>query len=439
MRTMTKAAIALAATILAATPATGIAQSDRDGRWEAWIGCWAPEGGTPRDAAVRAVCVIPAGTQAVELVTVADGKVASRERIDASGTPTPSTRESCAGEDAARWSADGRRVYLTSRHACGATKVTESGIMALPSANEWIDVRGVSVAGGPADVRVRRYVLLADASSLPRELAAEVGAAMGERPMLRAAVRANAAAELGMEQVIEASRSADASVVEAWLVENGDGFDVEAAQLRQLAKANVPDRVIDMVVALSFPDRFAVARRPGGTDVRPQVDTTVTRPTDVASRYGDLYGYNRRGRQCEDELLGMPASRCYLDSPYGYAPYGYSPYGWGGSTWGYGYGYAPGTSPVIVVRDGKDGGRVVKGKGYTRGESDDATSGRAAQPRTRTGDGGNSGNSGNSGSSGDRATTRSNGGSSSGSSSTKSNEGSSGTSSTGRTAKPRNP
>ena len=443
MRIVTPIAIAaLAAATMTTAPrqalgAQGTTATATDARWEAFVGCWAPEPGIPGPTAV---CVLPAGGARVDLVTIADGRVASREGSDASGIRMPSVREKCEGGDVARWSADGRRLFLVSDHICdGATRVRATGIMALPSGNEWLDVRGVSVAGGPADVRVRRYHAIAPtASVIPAALVPEVQAATAERPTIRAAARTNAASELAIDEVIEASRTIDEGVLEAWLVENGDGFEVDRAKLERLADARVPSRVIDVMVALSYPNQFAIGRRwQRGEVPQPRVDTTMARPGDIATTpiYGGQYGtygslYGNRNRYCDDGLL-TAVSRCYgygVGDAYGH---GYSPYGWGNSGWGMGYGYAPGRPPVIVVNPGKEEqrGRVVNGKGYTRGDgTTDDGSGRSAQPRSR---------GGSSGSSGDRATTRSRDGS------TRSSDGgtkaSGGRQSTGRTAKPKNP
>jgi hypothetical protein len=450
MRIVRQFALAAISAATMTAPSNALAQgtsaaASTDARWEAFVGCWAPEPGIPGPTAV---CVLPAGAARVDVVTIAGGKVASRESIDASGVRAPSIREKCEGGDVARWSADGRRLFLVSDHICdGATRVRATGMMALPSGDEWLDVRGVSVAGGPTDVRVRRYHAIAPmAPVIPEPLLQEVLAATAERPTLRAAARTNAAAEVDIEQVIEASRTVDAAVLEAWLVENGDGFEMDRAKLVRLADAHVPSRVVDVMVALSYPNRFAIGRRwQRGEVPQPKVDTTIARPTDVATtpiyggQYG-TYGLLNRNRYCDDGLL-TAVSRCYgYGDPYGYGyGNGYSPYGWGNSGWGYGYGNAPGAPPVIVV-NGKEKGRVVNGQGYTRGGStgdDEGT--RTARPRSTSGTSSGASSSGNSG---DRSTTRSNTGSSStrnNDGGTKSSSGNSGSSSSGRTAKPKNP
>ena len=389
MRSTTPAALLTAALLLAPTAAPAQQAPAARVGWQALAGCWEPVAG-PDPAAV---CVLPLGGSVVEMVTVADGRVASRERLDASGERQPGTRESCAGWDRARWSADGRRLYLKSEHTCDALQLRGSGVIAMPSPDEWIDVRGVGVVGGPVDVRMRRFRALADAGVLPAELAREV-AALGERSAVRAAARASAAAPLGTAEVIDASRELDAGVLEAWLVENGDGFALDARRLTAMAEAGVPGSVIDVVVALTYPRKFAIERRvpgaPGSVAVAPSVADSASGAGTQARGARPCRDYSVLMARCYDDVPGYSSSG-YGYSPYGYSPYGYSPYGLGGGFglggWGYGYGngygngYGGGTPPVIVVRPRDAGGRVVKGRGYTRGAG--TGDGETAEPRTR--------------------------------------------------------
>ncbi|MGH7713499.1 MAG: hypothetical protein ACREOG_19585, partial [Gemmatimonadaceae bacterium] len=176
-----------------------------------------------------------------------------------------------------------------------------------------------------------------------------------------------------------------------------DGFALDADKLIELEKVGVPPVVIDVMVALSYPRVFALDR------------SRVTGAT--------------RDRADEETAGGRTV---YL---YGWDPF-YSSYG---SRYGYGYGYGYGLGgwyygnrPVIIVRQPTSGdgeerahGRVVKGRGYTRG-----TSGAPAdRGSTASGSRDQSGSSGGSASSG----------SGSGSSSKSPSSGS------GRTAKPRPP
>ena len=85
MRIVTQFGIAaLAAATMTAAPHAMAQQgttATTDARWEAFIGCWAPEAGLPGPTAV---CVLPAGGARVEVVTIADGRfVAPARRLGA--------------------------------------------------------------------------------------------------------------------------------------------------------------------------------------------------------------------------------------------------------------------------------------------------------------------------------------------------------------------
>jgi hypothetical protein len=299
-------------------------------------------------------------------------------------------------------------------------------VMALARDGALLDVRGVSLAGGPADVRVRRYYALGDSSAVPRELFAELAAMPGE--MLRAAARASAAAPVAIAEVVEASREVDARVVEAFLVERGQRFDVDAKRLVAMSRAGVPESVIDLVIALSYPGRFHINGPAREAELRPD-ERVVSAAPAPGTAYPDRYGYGRRANLCYDPLYAAPYYPSYASS----ACLGYTPYGWGRGAWGYGYSYYGAGGGIVVVREpttgaGRSaGGKMVKGRGYVGGSS---TDGRTAEPRS--GD-----------SSTGRTTTSSQPSSSSGStgsSSGSTSSGSKGTSSGGgRTAKPRNP
>ncbi|HZF68952.1 MAG TPA: hypothetical protein VEZ47_12995, partial [Gemmatirosa sp.] len=73
---------------LAAQP-TGASAAARgvDPRWQAFAGCWSPAtdaaAGEPLPAGAPARCIVPAGGNAADLVSIAEGRVVARERVDA--------------------------------------------------------------------------------------------------------------------------------------------------------------------------------------------------------------------------------------------------------------------------------------------------------------------------------------------------------------------
>ena len=389
MRHTTLARLFSAALVALATVPAGA--QDVDPRWHAWLGCWEavePESASlSRDRAPR-ICVIPAGGVAVDVATIVADSIALRQRIEATGQQRAGTRDGCTGWDRATFSQNGQRVYLRTSYTCpgGLTRLS-NGVMAMSEEGQWLDVLGV-VSGTTKGVRVTRYREVSP-SSVPAEVASALRGASQT-------ARIAAMAPITSEDVVEATRYLDPGVVQTWLAERGQGFDLDAQDLVQLEKAGVPSVVIDVMVALSYPRYFALDR------------SRVTGAT--------------RGEAAEQYEGGRTV---YV---YGWDPY-YSPYGYGRYGYGYGYGYGGwyyGNRPIVVVRQPSSGdseaerhGRVVKGRGYVPG-------------RRSGGDG--SGSAATS-----RGTSGSSGGSASGSSSGATTKSSGSGSGSGRTAKPRPP
>jgi hypothetical protein len=401
MRTRsTPLALALTLAAVAAAPASG-QEASVDTRWQAFLGCWEPlvEDGMP--AADHTLCFRPAANGAVSVVTVTGAEVQERETIRADGIDHPIADEACTGTETGRWSEDGARVYLRSSLQCGADVLGRemASVVALAGGGTMIDVQAVGV-DEQYGVRVREYRSLA---------AAEYPAS--ERELARFAddaTRLYAAAPLTLDDIIEATRVVPTAAVQAMLVHlPTTRLHVDADALVALSDAGVSDDVIDVIVALAHPDKFAVATEPIADE---SDEGRSGQHVWLSNDYYDPYysRYSRYGR-------------------YGYDPY-YSRYGYG---YGHGYGYpwgSPGTI-IIVDRDDDDDtaeptrrGVLVKGRGYTRTGDRSGSDPQARQPRTTA----------------PRPSVDRSSGTSSGSAST-SSRGSSSSSGSSRKAQPRNP
>ncbi len=370
-----------------------VAQSgaSNDPRWQPWIGCWTPamtnlQPMGAQSAPAKQVCVIPTSGSAVDIVNVVKGKVADRTHIDANGAQAPIAHDGCNGWQQAQWSSDDRRVYLRSEYSCGGTgKHVANGLLAMSQTGDWLDVQGI----GPADnqlVRAVRYHEMSDLTDMP----AEVTSALQRVPSNSGAARWAAEAPVAINDVVEASKNVDAPVVEAWLAERGQQFKIDAKQLVKLADAGVPTRVIDVLVAVSYPSVFAINQYSHTSDFK------IDQPSD----------------EQVNPRRTIYAGNMYYD-PFGYSGYGYGGYGYGSSAYGYspyggynGYGYSPYSygygPPIIVVHlpDGTDAarphGRVVKGHGYDEGSSSNSGSSSSGSSSTRARDSGSSSSSGSS-------------------------------------------
>jgi hypothetical protein len=404
--------------LLLAAAASARAQAPTDARWQAWIGCWSPVNGAAAAATGKApvVCVIPGGNGGVDVVTVVDTQIVSRDPIAVTGERRAVERAGCTGWETAHWSSEGQRVYRQSEYVCpGDVKRSTSELIAVTPSWEWLDVQGLSAHGGTG-VRVLRYRTTA-VPAVP-----EIASALTLSPSDISMARGMAAAPPSTADVVEASHQGDPAVVEAWLAEEGAGFPLNGKALLGLADAGVPPRVIDVMVAMSYPKVFTVAAPSTQGEFAP-VDASRRLPgVDTSYAYRQPYYGSAYAPYGWDYYSPYSWSPYGYYSPYGYTPFGYNPYGpmWGGGYFGGGY-YGGGTI-VIVPNSGTGGnppkphGRVVNGRGYTRSSGGNGN----AQPETRR-------SSGSSGS----------GSSSSPSSSGRSSSSGSGSSQAGQKAHPR--
>ena len=315
-------------------------EPDIDPRWLPWLGCWAPSGASdaaaPSLAGVQRVCVAPApGTAGVDLVSYTDGRIVSRVHIDAAGARRPVSRDGCEGWERGEWSAGGERVYMRSELICaGGIERTSSGVLAIASPTEWVDVQVIAVRD-ERSTRVARYRFLRDTTAF----AIEIAASLAGRELARESARMAAASMPDVADVIEASSSVEPAVVEAWLLQRMPHLTVDAGDLRALSRARVPGSVIDLVVALSRPELFPerlVARGYTYARIRqPRPPVVVVQKEPNRSYPMPLYldGYGGRGYYGSYARgyggyggYGQTASyyRSYRGS--GYATYGLNPY-----------------------------------------------------------------------------------------------------------------
>lgn len=392
-----------------------------DSRWVPWIGCWQAVDET---AAAPLLCVVPlTGEAAVEMLTIVDGQVVARESIFTDGQQHAVSREECEGWESAEFSGDSRRIYVRTELTCGAGESRSStGVMSWVSPFEWLEVRTMEVDGQNVPWSLR-YRLASQADFQAAGQGDLISVQGGEARRARMA----ASVPLTLADVIDATENLSGETVQVWVVERGEPFRLDASGLIEMADAGVPAGVIDVVVAVSYPERFVVndgatlERRPAegargrrsvgfGRSLNPFDDPFY----DPYSRYGYYSPYRSR----LDYGLGY-----YGGYGYGYGGYGY---GYGGfGLGGYNYGYNGYGVPIIVVgrrSSGNDSGpaegRVRRGGGYTSVGASSGSTGRSARTRS-------SGAAARSG----------------GSSAAPSPRGSSGSSgsSTGRSAQPRNP
>src|SRR5688572_4097137 len=335
-----RSALLVAVFALLAVPAR--AQTN-DLRWEPWLGCWnltvdnlrpreAPEAvagraarqpATTIDGAPR-VCVsrTPEG---VRLETTVGPQTAIDQTIVADAAAHPVNDGECSGTQRSEWSKSGLRLYSTAAISCkgdaGPRRV--SGLSLIAPNGDWLDIQAVTIAERET-VRVKRYYRAADS---PRSGRPDV-----------------AGSRLTLDEVKEAGSRVSSGALEAALIETLAGFDLNSKRVMDLAAAGVPEGVIDLMVALSYPDKFVIQRV---AQVSPSGQATYARDPFMIGPFATPFFYDGY----------------YYGSPYFYEPFGYRGY----SSFGYG--------PTYIVQGGGGGGssgsatgagRVVNGLGYTR-------------------------------------------------------------------------
>lgn len=331
----------LTVSLLAPSGASAQDAEATDGRWLPWYGCWQPTGAS--DDSTR-LCLLPVeGDRGVEMLTRANEETLSREIVLADGMDRAVSREGCEGRERVQFSSDAARVYFRSDLLCeGGVRRVSEGMMSMLSPFEWMDVQTVDVDGERVPWTVRYQLVTTEAEGFEDPTAG--------RAMAVGAARAAASRPPSLDDVIEASSHLGPQTVQAWVIEQGEPFDLDARGLARLADAGVPELVIDGVVAVSFPDRFAVGHEEA------YVDDGYDRV-----RYRSRYPYGRY------------YSPYYLD-PFYSSYYGvgyYSPFNAGFGR-GFGGGFFGRSTVVFVDRSGSgrvrdNGGRVVRGRGFTSG------------------------------------------------------------------------
>ena len=360
---------AMTGTLRAQQPAAGETPGldQIDQRWLPWLGCWqlveetgalaeAPDDRGPfADRVV--VCLTPRTGEAdegIEVTTVADGEPVLVETLLADGVQHQIEETACTGWRHHRWSRDGARLFTLAELDCGDADIRRaSGVGLMTGATTWLDIELVAT-GERGVVTVRRYRRASDrttadagATALPADL----------RDRVRAAARLASTSELSIEDVIEAHQAIEPAVVEAMLIETRAAFVLDRHALIELDDSGVSTGVIDLVVALAFPDQFVVNRSVGRT----------------TSSYGGGGGFANAFSP-----YGFNSWYPYYASPFGYY-YGWSPYRslyYSGPAASYVIGQDPGTT-----------GRAYSGRGYARIDAREPGSGPVARRRGTTGTG----------------------------------------------------
>jgi hypothetical protein len=238
---------------LALAPCAAFA--DTDPRWLPWIGCWqsASERAVAPDARV---CFVPTSDGHVQRIVVTPGDAAATspagQPLIADGLEHPLVVPECTGLIRIDWSADGHRYFTSSDRSCIDEVATRtSGLALLRPGPALIEVEAVE-SSGRETVEVHRYrrvgVPSSLSASLPPDLVAKADAASEQLSTIR----------LTVAHIIDASSRVHPHALEATVLESNTPFLLNVSGLKALSKARVDESVIDLMIAVSYPEHFAV-------------------------------------------------------------------------------------------------------------------------------------------------------------------------------------
>jgi hypothetical protein len=278
---------------------------------------------------------------AVTVQAFQDETLLFEDTIVADGAYQSLEDEECSGWTRYSWSDTGKRLLFESESSCTGELPREiSGISVIDDRGRWLDIQLLRDQNERI-MTIRRYSPVDDAEDF---------AGLG----IRAARRAypSSGASFSIDEIIELSNRVASEVLEVAVMELYRPFNINSKTLVRLADAGVPTPVVDLMVALSFPEKFYVER-----------DTIYMAEKSHSTSSGPGRGYY------------YTPYMYHSYHPWYWAPYSH-PYYWY-SYWGVWpcYGCYPGPPPEGGQRTS---GRLVAGQGYTRVNPRDSST---AQPR----------------------------------------------------------
>ena len=253
----------------------------------AWLGCWklisvGDDDVPDSEEASYRVCMEPRDSpNSFQVSGIVGDKIVATEKVIADGSRRSTSQSECERWQQSFLSADQRRIYRQSETICepaGQSRTT--GASLILSGGHWVDIN-VTQVGSERELVVRRYRRVnVEDPSVPTAEIREYGALLpGETMSMGQIARIASSTPLGEDDVIEALEILDSAVVEAMLIESNARFRMDSDLLLRLDDAGVPGHIIDVMMALSYPNYFVI--RDGSIG---------TRPTNNYD-YNDYYSY----------------------------------------------------------------------------------------------------------------------------------------------------
>jgi len=158
--------------------------------------------------------------------------------------------QGCTGWQTASWIPEAGSIISSSEMNCTESgSFATSGLRVILAADQMVDILGIKV-GGQTRLVVRRLKFRQGLTSDQENKAS----------LALAAARAAASAPWSVDDIIQLSDAVDDAVLQAGLIEKDVQLNLTSKSLKELQAAKVSKGIIDLLVALAFPDRFDIQK-----------------------------------------------------------------------------------------------------------------------------------------------------------------------------------
>ena len=239
----------------------------------AWTGVWtivddAKNSQTAEGSPGSVVEIRPtADATGLEIIRRVQDERDIKETLVLDGSRRPVETNDCSGWQSARLLAEAGVIIVSSEMNCKETgSIATTNFRIILGPEFMADILAVN-SGGQTRLATRKL-------AFERDLPQEEGLAPG---WVAVAARTEAAAPWELDTIIRLSEMVDDRVLQAALMEKEAELNLTTDSLKQMKKAGLSTPVIDLLVALAYPDQFHVEKN-GQVELRPWIVSTSRSP-----------------------------------------------------------------------------------------------------------------------------------------------------------------
>jgi hypothetical protein len=253
---------ALSLVVLLFPTVSGLAQTgsvDAKAPIKAWTGIWSFSDEIAYPKTTVEILPMPDG-KGLQISRRAADQPEVKEVLIPDGSRQTVDKSNCTGWQSTNYIPEAGMIISSSEMNCKDTGAfTTVDAKLILNADQMVDILQLKAAG-ETRIAARRLTLQRDLP--PSNNAEPVNAGV--------IARMNASQAWNLDTVIQLSKTVDAQVIEAALVEKRVVLDLNSKALKQLKNSKMPDGIIDLLVALAHPEKFLITQN-GKAAFKPNV------------------------------------------------------------------------------------------------------------------------------------------------------------------------